>query len=150
MKIKSYDESNETFQDYQKINLKNVEKLELGPEPVSSQQTFFKSSNLTSRFYVIRFYYRNSDEQNETVDSGYFHTFRSCNLRFFNNLVITTKSMDELTESLRGICHTIQSTASYYGFDIEFEEANKLMRLAGVFNLKLYEIKEIRSLNHYF
>jgi hypothetical protein len=101
---------------------------------------FFKSSPASPRFHIMRIYYKtSSDELAESSlttsvaatlsSSGYFHSFRSCNLRFFNNLVITTKAMDELSESLRGICHTIQSTASYFGFEIPFEENDKLTRL---------------------
>ena len=120
--------------DYQKILLKDVEKIELGPENISNQQIFFKSAQ--PRFHVIRLYYRITEESNnqntnsEQHGSGYFHSFRSCNLRFFNNLVITTKSNEELTEALRGICHTIQSTAIYYGHNIPFEELNKLSKYA--------------------
>lgn len=129
----SYDDENEIFVDYQKIHLKDVEKLELGPEP---QQTFFKASSATSKFYILRLYYRNPDETSETPSSSsssssssaYFHSFRSSNLRFFNNLVITTKSMDDLIEALRGICHTIRSTAMYFGYDIGFEESGKLTK----------------------
>lgn len=130
--------------DYQKIDLKDVLRLELGPEPISSQQFIFKS---TPRFYILRIYYKIANAEPKMTSSvsshsileagsnlvkdmasSYFHTFRSCNLRFFNNLVITTKSSDELTESLRGICHTIQSTALHFKYDIEFEELNKMTK----------------------
>lgn len=131
--------------DYQKILLKDVEKLELGPE--CSQQTFFKASSATPKFYILRLYYRSpepdmsdnssssssvsstsSPSSSSSSSSAYFHSFRSSNLRFFNNLVITTKSMDDLIEALRGICHTIKSTASYFGYDIGFEENAKLTK----------------------
>ena len=68
------------------------------------------------------------NEANEEKKNGYFHMFRSCNLRFFNNLVITTNSSEQLTEALRGICHTIQSTASHFNHNIEYEETNKLIK----------------------
>ena len=126
----SYDELSERFVDYQKISLKDIEKIELAPESGSSQ--FGKLTRNSPRFHVIRLHYKVSfnlaDSNLLTDETGYFHTFRSCNLRFFNNLVITTKSNDELTEALRGICHTIQSTATYFNTHINFEEANKLQK----------------------
>ena len=124
--IPSYNESTETFIDYQKTPLKDVEKIELAPE-TGSNQLFFKS-NAPPKFHVIRLHYMIPSSSLTESSSGYFHTFRSCNLRFFNNLVITTKSNDELTEALRGLCHTIQSTASYFDIDIPFEEVAKVTR----------------------
>lgn len=128
--ISNYDDSNETFIDYQKILLKDVEKLELAPE----SNKFFKFSNTqTTKFYALRLYYKILEHTGDDVsinepETGYFHTFRSCNLRFFNNLVITTNSNDQLTESLRGICHTIQSTASHFNHEILYEETVKLTK----------------------
>lgn len=122
--ISNYDDANETLVDYQKILLKDVEKLELAPE-----FNRFSKSNSQPKFYVLRLYYRMPNESDDTADtSGYFHTFRSSNLRFFNNLVITTNDSDQLTESLRGICHTIQSTALHFNCEIIFEETNKLVK----------------------
>ena len=68
----------------------------------------------------------NESANNET--SSYFHSFRASNLKFFNNLVITAKTNEELAEVLRGICHTIQSTASFFGCNIGLEESNKLVK----------------------
>ena len=133
--IFSYDDTNETFSDYQKIDLKNIEKLELGPEPTTNQ--FFKSNTLP-RFDIMRIYYKTkegsavqpetNDNESSSSQTENFHTFRSCNLRFFNNLVITTNSNDEMTEALRGICHTIQSTAAHFGYNIAYEETKKLLK----------------------
>lgn len=81
----SYDDTIEKLVDYQKIPIENIEKIEIGPEI-----TLFK----TTRFDILRLHYRINDE------SGYFHSFKASNFRFFNNLVITMKSPDEET----GIC----------------------------------------------
>ena len=43
-------------------------------------------------------------------------------------MVITSKSNYELDDALRGICHTIQSTAMCFGHNIAFEELEKLTR----------------------
>ena len=142
--------------DYHKISLQDVEKFELGPEPSSGQTLFFK--NLSApRFHVLRIHYRipasssteagpglNSNNS-ETSGSGYFHTFRSCNLRFFNNLVITTKSADEMTEALRGICHTIQSTALYFNFDIQFDEVAKMAKKKSKAPNNLIKLSKLRT-----
>ena len=130
--LANYNEAHEAFTDYQKIPLEDVERIELAPESSSSQieQLLFKSASVP-KFHVLRIYYKIPTVQQGTpqeTPSGYFHTFRSCNLRFFNNLVITMKSQDEQVEALRGICHTIQSTASYFNIEIEFEELAKLQK----------------------
>lgn len=119
----------ESFLDYEKIELENIEKLELGPEPVS-ELGFFKSN---PRFYIIRIYYK---EKNDILSEplSLFYSFRSSNLRFFNNLVLTTKSQEELTESLRGICQTIQSTLIFFGNNIQFDDANKLNKYIFIIN----------------
>ena len=76
----SYDVTIDQLIDYQRIPIKNVEKMEIGNE------TFlFKSTS----FDVLRIYYRIGEE------SGYFHSFKSSCFRFFNNLVITMKSVEE-------------------------------------------------------
>jgi len=89
------------------------------------------------RFEIMRIYYKTkegvieNDYDSSPTSSSLtenFHTFRSCNLRFFNNLVITTNSNEEMTEALRGICHTIQSTAAHFGYSIIYEETKKLIR----------------------
>ena len=134
--VSNYDETQETFIDYQKIMLKDVKRLEVSPDYHKKQ----------IKFYVLRLYYRIpvengggvgggeadenglKEETNDDYQNGYFHTFRSCNLRFFNNLVITTNSSEQLTEALRGICHTIQSTASHFNCSIVYEETNRLIK----------------------
>ena len=135
----SYDDSSETFTDYQKILLKDIEKIELGPESVSTQSFIFRPSSVP-RFYVIRIHYKVTDivfdatkpsinQSEQTVSTnGYFHTFRSCNLKFFNTSVITTKSSEELVEVLTGISHTITSTSTFFGYNINFEECSKLTK----------------------
>lgn len=132
--VANYNETNETISDYQKIDLDQIEKLELGPEQ-PNQQLFFKT-NTTPKFDIMRIYYKpssqneklNANSNDNSNETEYFHSFRSCNLRFFNNLVITTTTSDEMTEALRGICHTIQSTAQFFGYCIPFDESRKLSR----------------------
>ncbi len=166
--------------DYHKIDLKDVEKIELGPcsdsssssnivtnllfrtnmpsftSPLAANPNFLTAqaaaaaaaASANSKFHILRVYYKptatepspSSASQSfaasvesfspSTANSSglYFHAFRSSNLRFFNNMVITTKSTDELNEALRGICHTIQSTASFFGFNIPFEEVTKFSK----------------------
>jgi len=142
--VSNYDESNETFIDYQKIMLKDVEKLELSPE-------FSKRSANSSlpKFCVLRLFYKiteSNQDPNDPSCSGYFHMFRSSNLRFFNNLVITTNSSEQLTEALRGICHTIQSTANHFNFNINFEETSRLIRYKINF---IYYLKQQQHLKNF-
>jgi hypothetical protein len=107
-----------------------------------------QAASANSKFHILRIYYKPTSTDsslsmtnsanstpvenfspNSTNTAGlYFHSFRSSNLRFFNNMVITTKSTDELNEALRGICHTIQSTASFFGYNIPFEEVTRFSK----------------------
>ena len=79
-KFLSYDDGIEQIIDYQRIPIENIEKIEIGPET-----SLFKSTN----FDILRIHYRIKEE------SGYFHSFKSSCFRFFNNLVITMKSVVE-------------------------------------------------------
>ena len=154
----SYDDTREAFVDYHKIELRDVVKIELGPcaEPsnlvtnllfrtnipsftsaAAANPNYLAAQAASAKLHILRIYYRPAAtsesstaaaESSPSSNSAYFHAFRSSNLRFFNNMVITTRSNDELNEALRGICHTIQSTASFFGHEIPFEEVGKFAR----------------------
>ena len=78
---------------YQKVKLKDVVMIELGPNIVqsnnmSSMFKFNKSANIEQ--YCFRIHYLVAGED------GYFHMFRSTNLRFFNNMTVVIKSAEEM------------------------------------------------------
>lgn len=49
-------------------------------------------------------------------ESGFFHMFRSTNLRFFNNMAIVVGSSDEKVESLKSIADSISVAIEIAGF----------------------------------
>ncbi|XP_014219978.1 phosphatidylinositide phosphatase SAC2 [Copidosoma floridanum] len=89
--IADYDEQIDKVTNYQKVLLTDIVFIELGqPENTVS---WFKNKN----HYCIRINYRVGHEV------GYFHMFRSTNLRFFNNMAIVIKTEEETIESLKAI-----------------------------------------------
>lgn len=111
--VSNYDDGIEQIIDYQRIPVENIEKIEIGPET-----SLFKSTN----FDILRIHYRINEE------SGYFHSFKSSCFRFFNNLVITMKSVVEESESLKGIAQTLKYTSMHFNHDIPLEEDKRLSR----------------------
>ncbi|EEB13673.1 suppressor of actin, putative [Pediculus humanus corporis] len=101
--VADYDEQIDRVTKYQKVKLKDVVMIELGPNiiqsnNVSSMFKFNKSANIEQ--YCFRIHYLVDGED------GYFHMFRSTNLRFFNNMTVVIKSAEEMQESLKAICET--------------------------------------------
>ncbi|KAG8224652.1 hypothetical protein J437_LFUL003086, partial [Ladona fulva] len=70
----------------------DLELIEFGPGQSAS---LFKQSK---QYYCFRLNYRVNNE------TGFFHMFRSTNLRFFNNMAVVVKTEEEMMESLKAIC----------------------------------------------
>lgn len=82
--VADYDDQVDKVTKYQRVFLKDLTFIESGiPESATS---LFKSNK---HFYCIRLNYK--------VDgvSGYYHMFRSTNLRFFNNMAVVIKNEEE-------------------------------------------------------
>jgi len=81
--IADYDDQIDKVTNYQKVLLNDIILIEFGqPENVVS---FFKNKH----YYCIRINYKVNG------DYGYFHMFRSTNLRFFNNMAVVIKTEEE-------------------------------------------------------
>lgn len=82
--VADYDDQVDKITKYQKVDLCDVTLLECGMPELSN--TLFK---LSKNRFCIRINYK--------VDNvaGYYHMFRSTNLRFFNNLAVIIKNEDE-------------------------------------------------------
>lgn len=81
--IADYDDQIDKVTNYQRVLLTDIILIECGyPE---STVSLFKTKN----YYCIRINYRVDNE------SGYYHMFRSTNLRFFNNMAIVIKTEEE-------------------------------------------------------
>lgn len=94
--VAEYDDQVDKVTKYQRVELKDLTLLECGfPE---SSMSLFKNVSKNKQPYCIRINYKVDNVE------GYFHMFRSTNLRFFNNLAVAIKNEDEEIESLKAIC----------------------------------------------
>lgn len=81
--VADYDDQVDKITKYQKVMLKDVTLLECGiPDTI----TLFKTSKL---HYCVRINYKVGDVY------GYYHMFRSTQLRFFNNMAVAIKNEEE-------------------------------------------------------
>jgi len=81
--IADYDDQIDKVTNYQRVLLSDIVLIEFGqPENMVS---FFKNKH----YYCIRINYKMNGEY------GYFHMFRSTNLRFFNNMAVVIKTEEE-------------------------------------------------------
>uniref|UniRef100_A0ABD2XJU5 SAC domain-containing protein n=1 Tax=Trichogramma kaykai TaxID=54128 RepID=A0ABD2XJU5_9HYME len=102
--IADYDEQIDKVTNYQRVLLTDVVLIECGqPETTVS---LFKNK---SSHYCIRINYKVGN------DCGYFHMFRSTNLRFFNNMAVVIKTEEETIESLKAIAEAIAVASELQG-----------------------------------
>ncbi|XP_015185134.1 PREDICTED: phosphatidylinositide phosphatase SAC2 isoform X2 [Polistes dominula] len=93
--VADYDDQIDKVTNYQRVPLSDVILIEFGqPE---STVSIFKNKH----YHCIRINYKMGAEY------GYFHMFRSTNLRFFNNMAVVIKTVEESIESLKAICEAI-------------------------------------------
>ena len=67
----------------------------------------------------MRISYRMRREDDNGAEAGFFHMFRSANLRFFNNVAVAAKSEEEKVESLKAIADTTAVAMEMAGLDPE-------------------------------
>ncbi|CAH1279100.1 unnamed protein product [Diabrotica balteata] len=91
--VADYDDQVDKVTNYQKVLLEDVVLLEFGM--AESSTSLFKTSK---HRYSIRINYKVNNV------SGYYHMFRSTNFRFFNNMAVVVKNIEEEIESLKSIC----------------------------------------------
>ncbi|XP_043672998.1 phosphatidylinositide phosphatase SAC2 isoform X2 [Vespula pensylvanica] len=93
--VADYDDQIDKVTNYQRVPLSDVILIEFGqPENIVS---IFKNKH----YHCVRISYKMGTEY------GYFHMFRSTNLRFFNNMAVVIKTAEESIESLKAICEAI-------------------------------------------
>ncbi|XP_012136288.1 phosphatidylinositide phosphatase spermathreecae isoform X2 [Megachile rotundata] len=101
--VADYDDQIDKVTNYQRVPLEDIILIEFG-QPESSI-SLFKNKH----FYCIRINYKMANEY------GYFHMFRSTNLRFFNNMAVVVKTEEESIESLKAICEAISVATEIAG-----------------------------------
>lgn len=87
-----YDSQLDKIVRYEEVSLQNITSIEIG---MYQPPKLFPGSQ--SSFLCIRINYNVND-----VD-GFFHMFRSPNIRFFNNVAVVIKKPEEIHESLHSI-----------------------------------------------
>ncbi|XP_036323812.1 phosphatidylinositide phosphatase SAC2 isoform X6 [Rhagoletis pomonella] len=90
--VAEYDSHLDKIVRFEKVQLQNITLIELG---MYQQTKLFQGS--APALLCLRLNY-----SVEGVD-GYFHMFRSANIRFFNNMVYVIKTQEEVMESLMAI-----------------------------------------------
>lgn len=79
-----YDDQLDKVTKYQRVLLQDITMIEFGL--AESNSSLFKSSKYK---YCLRINYKVNNV------SGYYHMFRSTNFRFFNNMAVVIKNVDE-------------------------------------------------------
>ncbi|KAH8409727.1 hypothetical protein KR222_002853 [Zaprionus bogoriensis] len=90
--VAEYDSHLDKIVRFEKVQLAQLRLIELG---MHQQTNFFQGS--APAHLCLRLNYSVDGQE------GYFHMFRSANLRFFNNAAYAIKTPEELTESLTSI-----------------------------------------------
>ncbi|KAK0159400.1 hypothetical protein PV328_010279 [Microctonus aethiopoides] len=91
--VADYDDQIDKVSNYQRVQLSDIIMIEFG-----QLESGVLSSLKNKQHHCIRINYRVSSEY------GYFHMFRSTNLRFFNNMAVVIKTDEEAIESMKAIC----------------------------------------------
>ncbi|XP_030753570.1 phosphatidylinositide phosphatase SAC2 isoform X2 [Sitophilus oryzae] len=91
--VADYDDQVDKVTKFQNVELSDVDLLEFGM-PQSSGNLF----KLNKNKHCIRINYKVNGVP------GYYHMFRSTHLRFFNNMAVVIKNVEEEIESLKTIC----------------------------------------------
>uniref|UniRef100_A0A2A4JFU2 SAC domain-containing protein n=1 Tax=Heliothis virescens TaxID=7102 RepID=A0A2A4JFU2_HELVI len=100
--VADYDETSDRLLGVQRVPLRDVTAIELGPFDANCTTLFSVGRKSVSEgVYCMRVHYTCGGE------AGYFHMFRSTTLRFFNNMAVVINTRDEMIESLHSICESI-------------------------------------------
>ena len=81
--VADYDDQIDKVTNYQRVSLNDIVMIEFGQPEIGV--SLFKNK----QHHCIRIDYKISSEY------GYFHMFRSTNLRFFNNMAVVIKTEEE-------------------------------------------------------
>ena len=115
--VAEYDSHLDKFVRYENVPLDNVTLIELGL--VQNSKIF---QGVAIAHLCIRINY--------TVDGvdGYFHMFRSPNIRFFNNVAVVIRKPEEITESLTAIIELFRIALENRGRSVPVQCGGSLQR----------------------
>ncbi|XP_055849501.1 phosphatidylinositide phosphatase SAC2 isoform X2 [Episyrphus balteatus] len=116
--VADYDSHLDKIVRFEKVSLQNITLIELG---MYQQTKIFQGT--APALLCIRLNYM--------VDGtdGYFHMFRSANIRFFNNVAVVIKTQEEVLESLMSIVEFFKVTLNNIGKnDVQYITGGMLQR----------------------
>ncbi|XP_013108333.2 phosphatidylinositide phosphatase SAC2 isoform X2 [Stomoxys calcitrans] len=115
--VAEYDSHLDKIVRFEKVSLENIIMIELG---MYQQSKMFQGSSPAMLCLRI----------NYTVDGvdGYFHMFRSANIRFFNNMAYPIKTQEEISESMQSIVEMFRIALDTVGNDAKFITGGVLQR----------------------
>lgn len=104
--VAEYDSQLDKIVKFESVPLTDITLIEFG---LFQQQQIFKSPAAAHLCIRINYTIDNSD--------GYFHMFRSANIRFFNNTAVVIKKNEELVESMTAIVEVFRIALESIGKD---------------------------------
>ncbi len=128
--VAHYDNAVDKVTKFQRVLVSNIESIEFGIVDTSTfnlTTSFGRGMPATEQQHCLRIWYKMPSEGDKSVlewslvrcnlwtfspdpdaqDGGFFHQFRSTNLRFFNNLAVLAQDEQERIESLRSVADSI-------------------------------------------
>ncbi|KAM7363819.1 phosphatidylinositide phosphatase spermathreecae isoform 2-T2 [Cochliomyia hominivorax] len=116
--VAEYDSHLDKIVRFEKVPLQNITLIELG---MYQQTKIFQGSSPAMLCLRI----------NYTIDGveGYFHMFRTANIRFFNNMAYPIKTAEEISESMQSIVEMFRIALDNVGReDVKFTTGGILQR----------------------
>ncbi|XP_065371546.1 phosphatidylinositide phosphatase SAC2 isoform X3 [Calliphora vicina] len=116
--VAEYDSHLDKIVRFEKVLLQNVTQIELG---MYQQTKIFQGSSPAMLCIRINYTLEGAD--------GYFHMFRSANIRFFNNTAYPIKTPEEISESMQSIVEMFRIALDNVGReDVRFTTGGNLQR----------------------
>lgn len=115
--VAEYDSHLDKIVRFEKVLLTDVILVEFG---IYQQSKMFQTGTTNHLCIRLNYTIQGSD--------GYFHMFRSPNLRFFNNVAVVIRTPEEITESLTAIVEFFKIALENRGVRIPFECGTALAR----------------------
>ncbi len=117
--VARYEVETDKVTQYQKVLLRNVDKVELGAiDQIFNLNFGGRNSSSSSgggggkeESVNLRISYRMPSVEEGAPDAGYYHQFRPIDLRFFNNVAVSATSREERLESLRSVAEAMAVAA---------------------------------------
>ena len=114
--VADYDDDTDRVTSCRRTLLEDLTKMELGLEPSSLTHKLKIKAQEGRRCYVLRLFYLMDG------GAGYFYAFKSTGSRFFNNMTIPVKSVDDEIESLKAILESFKVALSVKSLNVPVYE----------------------------